>query len=228
MSGTKPERHTWSSPGYVSDWIEQDVLHDLLSLPRRISVGLVRDSGIEVRRVIDIGAGPGAYLRSFLDAFPDAEGVWIDASEPMEDEARERLADLGDRITYLQADASDPVTLALPHAEVITTSRMVHHFSPDSTRRLYRRAHDALTPGGWFFNLDHYGSPADWEAAYRRVRSTITGRKKDPKDRHPHDHAFQLLSTHLEWVEQAGFATPDVAWKTFFTALLVARRSSRT
>lgn len=220
---TDTERHSWSSPEYVSDWIDQDVLHDLLDLPRRMSVGLVRDSGIEVRHVIDIGAGPGAYLRAFLEAFPAAEGVWIDASQPMEDAAREELGDLGDRITFVQADASRPGSLELPDAQVITTSRMVHHFSPESTQELYQVVRDALTQGGWFFNLDHYGSPADWEAAYRRVRSELTGRRKDPKDRHPHEHPFQLLATHLEWVGDAGFETPDVAWKTFFTALVAAR-----
>lgn len=224
MTDTTNERHAWDSRDYVSEWIGQDVLHDLLALPRQISIGLVRDSRLRIRRVVDVGAGPGAYLRAFLQAFPEAEGVWIDSSEPMEEEARERLADLGDRVTYVQADAAAPNRLELPEAEVVTTSRMVHHFSPEATRALYGTVRDSLAPGGWFFNLDHYGSPADWEPAYRRVRSELTGRRKDPKNRHPHDHPFQLLSTHLAWVEDAGFATPDVVWKTFFTALLVARR----
>lgn len=216
-------RHDWSSQQYVSDWIAQDVLHDMLALPRRISVGLVRDAGIEVTRVVDVGAGQGAYLRGFLEAFPDASGVWIDASEPMERHAREQLADLAGRVEFVRADASRPDLLDLPSAEVITTSRMVHHLSPDATRALYRAAGNALAPGGWWFNLDHYGSPADWEARYRRVRGELTGRRKDPKDRHPHDHPFQVIDTHLEWLEEAGFEAPDVAWKTFFTALVVAR-----
>lgn len=216
-------RHAWSSAEYVTDWIEQDVLHDLLALPRALSVGLVRDSGLEVRHVVDIGAGPGAYLRAFLEAFPKAHGTWIDASGPMEDEARNRLADLSDRVVFVQADASEPATLDLPDADVVSTSRMVHHFSPDATRSLYARIARSLRPEGWFFNLDHFGSPGDWEPRYRRVRSELTGRRKDPKDRHPHDHPFQLLQTHVGWVEEAGFSTPDVPWKTFFTALLAAR-----
>lgn len=218
------DRHAWSSSEYVSDWIEQDVLHDLLALPRRVSVALVSDADIEVRRVVDVGAGPGAYLRSFLEAFPAAEGVWIDSSAPMEFEARERLADLGDRVTFVQADASEPASLDLGAADVVTTSRMLHHFSPEATRAFYRTVRDSLTPGGWFFNLDHFGSPDGWEPRYRRVRAALTGRTKDPKDRHPHEHLFQLLATHLEWIEESGLATPDVAWKTFFTALVVARR----
>lgn len=219
-----PERHSWSSTEYVREWIAQDVLEDILRLPRTISVGLVGDDDLVVRRVIDIGAGPGAYLEAFLSAFPGAEGVWVDASDAMEEEARSRLAGFGGRVTFVQSDASRPDTLVLPPAEVVTTSRMLHHFSAEAIQNFYRVAHDALTPGGWFCNLDHFGSPEGWEPRYRRVRSELTGRRKDPKDRHPHEHPFQPMPAHLEWLRAAGFPLPDIAWKTLFTALLVARR----
>ncbi|MBW3619292.1 MAG: class I SAM-dependent methyltransferase [Actinobacteria bacterium] len=218
------ERHSWASPEYVAEWIGQDVIEDVLRLPRSISVGLVADDDLAVERVIDLGAGPGAYLEAFLTAFPAAEGVWIDASEPMEEAARTRLASFGDRVVFRQADASRPDALDLPPAQVITTSRMVHHFPADAIERLYRTVHDALTPGGWFFNLDHLGSPDGWEPRYRRVRSQLIARSRDPKDRHAHDHPFHPVSDHLAWLRSAGFATPDVAWKTFFSALLVGRR----
>lgn len=219
-----PERHSWSSTEYVREWIAQDVLEDILRLPRTISVGMVGDDDLVVRRVIDIGAGPGAYLEAFLGAFPDADGVWVDASDAMEEEARSRLAAFGGRVTFVQSDASRPDTLDLPPAEVVTTSRMLHHFSADAIKNFYRVAHDTLTPGGWLCNLDHFGSPEGWEPRYRRVRSELTGRRKDPKDGHPHEHPFQPLPAHLEWLREAGFPVPDVAWKTFFTALLVGRR----
>lgn len=218
------ERHSWASTEYVREWIAQDVLEDILRLPRAITVGLVGDADLEVRRVVDVGAGPGAYLEALLAAFPDAEGVWIDASEAMEEEARRRLAAFGERVTYLQADASRPEALRLPPAQVVTTSRMLHHFSADAIQRFYEVAYGALTPGGWFFNLDHFGSPDGWEPRYRRVRSELTGRRNDPKDRHAHDHPFHPVPAHLGWLRAAGFMVPDVAWKTFFTALLVGRR----
>ncbi|MBW3659287.1 MAG: class I SAM-dependent methyltransferase [Actinobacteria bacterium] len=218
------ERHSWSSPAYVAEWIGQDVIEDVLRLPRSISVGLVADDDVAVARVIDLGSGPGAYLEAFLTALPAAEGVWVDASAPMEEAARERLAPFGDRVSYQRADASRPAELELPPAQVITTSRMAHHFPADVIQTLYRVSHDALTPGGWFFNLDHYGSPEGWEPRYRRVRSQLIARSRDPKDRHAHDHPFHPVPEHLEWLRAAGFATPDVAWKTFFSALLVGRR----
>lgn len=218
------ERHSWASTEYVREWIAQDVIEDVLRLPRTMTVGLVGDAELEVRRVVDVGAGPGAYLEALLAAFPEADGVWIDASEAMEDEARRRLAPFGERVTYLQADASRPEALELPSAQVVTTSRMLHHFSAHAIQAFYRAAHEALTPGGWFFNLDHFGSPDGWEPRYRRVRAELTGRRKDPKDRHPHDHPFHPVPAHLDWLRAAGFTVPDVAWKTFFTALLVAPR----
>lgn len=216
-------RHSWNSPEYVDRWIHEDVLRDLLALPRRIAAEVVRDADLEVRRVVDIGSGPGGFLRVFLDAFPAAEGIWIDASEPMEGEAKHALADLGDRVSYTLADASDPARLVLDRADVVVTSRMAHHFSEETIRALYATVREALPPGGFFFNLDHFASPPGWEPRYRRVRSEMTGRKKDSKDRHPHEHPFHLVATHLGWLEAAGFDTPDVAWKGFFTALLAAR-----
>lgn len=221
---TTTERHDWSSPDYVAEWMAGDVLRDLLALPRTLTTELVRDGGTEIGHIIDLGSGPGAYLEPLLDAFPDATATWVDDSPPMEEAAREQLAKFGARVSFVVADASRPDRLDLPPADVVTTSRMVHHFSEEAARALYRWSAEQLRPGGWFANLDHFGSPGDWEPAYRRVRATLTGRHKDPKDRHRHDHPFRLLAEHLAWVDEAGLGPADVPWKTFHTALIVGRK----
>jgi SAM-dependent methyltransferase len=107
---------------------------------------------------------------------------------------------------------------------VIVTSRVVHHFSPDSIRALYREAFEGLRPGGFFFNLDHYGAPGDWERTYRRIRPEFVGKPRTALPPHRHDHPFSVPAAHLAWLEAAGFEAPDVPWRTFYTALLVGRR----
>src|SRR3954454_11208081 len=92
---------SWHSRDYVAQWAGEDVIADMLALPRSISAALVADSGIEVSHVVDVGAGPGAYLETFLRAFPSARATWIDVSEAMEELGREGLAALGDRVTYV-------------------------------------------------------------------------------------------------------------------------------
>ncbi len=217
---------SWTSGEYVAEWAGEDVLADMLTLPRQISAALLADSGIRVDHVVDVGAGPGAYLRVLLDAFPNARGTWVDSSEPMEELARERLHDLEDRITYVRGDAERLESVKLEPATAIVTSRMLHHFSPDALRRFYGTVYAQLVPGGFFFNLDHFGTPNGWEQRYRRIREQFTGPRKRPLKPHRHDYPLMPVDGHLELLRAAGFESPDVPWKTFYTALLAAQKRS--
>jgi SAM-dependent methyltransferase len=218
------ELGSWQSGDYVAQWAGDDVLADLLALPRRITAALVADAVVEVRRVIDIGAGAGPYLDVLLRAFPSAHGTWVDSSEPMQRLAREALAPLGDRVDYVVGDAERVHELRLPRATVVVTSRMAHHFSPESLQRLYRGVHELLEPGGFFFNLDHYGAPAGWKARYRRIREQFTGPRKRTLKPHRHDFPLMETGTHLAWLEAAGFEPGDTPWRTFYSALIAARK----
>jgi trans-aconitate methyltransferase len=215
---------SWREGAYVADWVGDDVLADLLALPRRISAALVEASGIEVEHVVDLGSGHGPYLELLLDTFPQARGTWVDSSPPMEPLARESLARFGDRVSYVLGDIEDVPGLALDPAQVIVSSRAIHHFSHDSIRRLYRAAHEGLTGEGWFFNLDHFGTPSDWKGRYRAIRDRFTGPRKEPL--RPHREPFELTvpETQIQWLRDAGFDA-DIPWRTFFTALLAARRA---
>jgi hypothetical protein len=215
---------SWHSGDYVAEWADDDVLADLLEMPRRIAAALVADSGIDVGRVIDIGSGAGPFLDVFLRAFSSARGTWVDSSEPMQRLAREQLVPLGDRVDYVIGDAERIDEVELPRAAVVVTSRMAHHFSPETMQRFYRGVYELLEPGGFFFNLDHYGAPAGWEARYRRIRPHFTGPRKKALRPHRHDFPLSEPQQHLAWLESAGFEPGDIPWRTFYSALLAARR----
>ena len=215
---------SWDSDEFVAAWIGQDVLADMLALPRRLTAALVADAEVDVSHVIDLGSGPGGYLAALLESFPGARGTWIDTSRTMEATARERLAAFGQRVEYRLGDIEALGALELSPAQVVVTSRVVHHFSRESIERFYRSACAIVEPGGWFFNLDHFASPDGWEPRYRRIRPRFTGKPKGDTPRHRHDHPFQRIRDHLDWIGQAGFEAPDVPWRTFYTALLAARR----
>jgi SAM-dependent methyltransferase len=219
------EMGSWQSSRYAVEWASDDVLADTLRLPRRISTALVLDCGFSVRRVADLGSGQGTYLECFLDAFPDARGIWIDANEGMRELAAERLAGFGDRIEFVLADVEGLDRLELRDVDVITTSRVLHHFGADSLRCIYRTARGALNPGGFLFNLDHVGAPDEWDRRYRRIREQFTGPRSGRVRPHREDYPLPSADTHLELISEAGFETPDVAWRMFYTVLLVARRA---
>jgi tRNA (cmo5U34)-methyltransferase len=222
----KRELPTWSSDAFVADWVDHDVLSDMLMIPRQISAALVADAEVPVTHVVDLGSGPGAYLEVFLRCFPRARGTWIDTSHSMQEIARERLADLEGRVEYHVAEIEGLADLGVAPGEVVLTSRVVHHLSADAIRQLYEQVFALLSPGGFFFNLDHFGSPAGWEPRYRRIRPQFTGPRNSEIPAHRHDHPFRGIPEHLGWLEAAGFAAPDVPWRTFYTALLAGRRDN--
>jgi SAM-dependent methyltransferase len=215
---------SWQSAEYVGEWAGDDVVGRLLETPRQISVALVRDAGVDVTHVVDLGSGQGPYLADFLHAFPDARGTWFDSSEPMLERAREALAEFGDRVTFVVACAEELGSAGVEPADVVVSSRALHHLAADELARAYREVCKLVTPGGFFFNLDHVGALDDWEQRYRRIRDQFTGARRRRLQPHREDEPLQPVADHLLYLERAGFETVDVPWRMLYTALLAGRR----
>lgn len=215
---------SWAADDFVDRWIAADSLAAALELPMRMTAALVRQSGIEVRRVVDVGSGTGTYLRTLLEAFPEAEGVWVDASQAMRDRAEASLGDLGSRVTFTLGDLRQPDGIPL-RADVVVSARAVHHLRAGAIERFYRAVAHALGPGGFLCNLDHVATPGDWRARYRQIRPLFVGGGGGVS--HEHETLPQPLERHLGWLTEAGFEDPDVPWRLFWTALVVARTPSR-
>ena len=218
------ELGSWESADYVGQWLGEDVIADMLVLPRRISLAPVEDAGIEVTHVVDLGSGHGPYLAEFLDAFPAARGTWVDSSPPMEEEARRQLARFGDRVTYVLTDVQELASAAIAPGSVVCSSRALHHLSHDALAELYRSVGRIVEPGGFVFNLDHVGAPGELEQAYRRIRGRFTGERKRSLKPHRHDYPLARADEHGAWMEAAGFGPADTPWRMFYTALVVARK----
>jgi SAM-dependent methyltransferase len=207
------ELGSWESADYVGAWLSEDVIADLLVLPRRISLALVEDAGIDVTHVVDLGSGHGPYLAEFLDSSP-----------PMQEEAQKQLARFGDRITYVLTDVQELDARAVGAASVVCSSRALHHLSHESLAELYRVLGEVVEPGGFVLNLDHVGAPGDLEQAYRRVRGRFTGERKKRLQPHRHDYPLARSEQHAAWMERGGFEHADVPWRMLYTALIAARR----
>lgn len=215
---------SWESAEYVGQWLGEDVIADMLVLPRRISLALVEDAGIDVSHVVDLGSGHGPYLAEWLDAFPKARGTWVDVSAPMQDEARAQLARFGDRVTYVLTDVEELASAGVDPASVVCSSRALHHLSPEALAEVYRVVGEIVEPGGFVFNLDHVGAPGELEQAYRRIRGRFTGERKKELKPHRHDYPLARADQHAAWMEAGGFEQADVPWRMLYTALIAARR----
>jgi SAM-dependent methyltransferase len=213
----------WRDEGFAADWTANDTLGDLLALPRSIAAALVEQDRPGARLVIDIGSGPGTFLATFLDRFPDARGVWSDASEAMLRTARDRLARYGDRVTYLLGDMTGLAAIGLPAgADVVLTSRAAHHLDAPALAAFYAQAAGRLAPGGWLFNLDHTGPSDVWDRRFRAIRPEFAPRRAD-EPRHHHTYPLTSIADHLRGLAAAGIDDLEIAWKAFFTCLFAGR-----
>ncbi|MFC4607019.1 class I SAM-dependent methyltransferase [Streptomyces maoxianensis] len=81
-----------------------------------------------IRRILDIGSGPGVLTTLLAEAFPYAEVVAVDATEPLLARARARAerAGFGDRIRTRHAEIPDQIG-ELGEADLIWAGNSVHH-----------------------------------------------------------------------------------------------------
>ncbi|MFF9838084.1 class I SAM-dependent methyltransferase [Streptomyces sp. NPDC020422] len=122
-----------------------------------------------VRRILDIGSGPGVGTALLAEAFPEAEVVAVDATPELLDLARERAEarGLGDRVGTLRAELPRDFD-ALGTADLIWASNSLHHIG-DQRAALTAFA-GVLAPGG-LIALAEGGLPArhlPWNAGIGR------------------------------------------------------------
>lgn len=102
----------------------------------------------EVRRVLDIGSGPGVMTCVLAEAFADAETVAVDGAPGLLAHAlarAERLG-LGGRVTTLHAELPEGLDDRLGTADLVWSSKAVHHLG-DQQGALDALA-GVLRPGG--------------------------------------------------------------------------------
>ena len=195
------------------------------------AVQLLHDvAGDHIRRVLDLGAGTGLLSSEIAGVYPDARFDLLDASEPMLDEARERLGDaLG---TVLVADMAQ----GLPDGpyDAIVSALAIHHLPDADKRALLRRVHERLVPGGVFVNAEQVTGPTArltelyerrWETQCRALGATDE-EMAQTHQRMRHDRCSDV-ETQLAWLREAGFADADCAYRSGRFAVLFAIKEAQ-
>ncbi|MDJ0462766.1 class I SAM-dependent methyltransferase [Streptomyces sp. H27-C3] len=100
-----------------------------------------------VRRVLDLGSGPGVITCLLAEAFPEAEIVAVDGTPALLERTRARAerAGLGDRVCTHEAELADGLG-ALGDADIIWAANTLHHVG-DQREALTDFAR-LLRPGG--------------------------------------------------------------------------------
>ena len=214
----------WRDPEFAREWAAGDGMRDLLALPRAMAAAVVALENRLPHLIVDVGSGPGAFLAVFLERFPRALGVWFDASEAMQEQARRELRPFLERVEFRLGDMAGLASAGLPRdIDVIVTSRAVHHLDPAGIASFYREATAHLAPGGWLINLDHVGLQPDWQQRLSMVRTEFAPRNPSRATRHDHPAVLAGIDEHLRALAGAGIHDVDVPWRAFTTALFMGR-----
>lgn len=187
------------------------------NLPHRVEAEQVLLDQIpqEVKYVLDLGTGDGRTLALIKMKHPAVEGVAIDFSEPMLQQAKKRFAN-DRKINIISHDLGLSLsTLNLGCFDAVISSLAIHHLAHERKKELYKEVFGLLFHGGVFCNLDHVSSPTD--AVHLRFLKQIgqTLETEDPSNK------LLDVETQLSWLREIGFADVDCYWKWLELALLV-------
>jgi tRNA (cmo5U34)-methyltransferase len=179
-------------------------------------------------RALDLGAGTGALSAALL-AREEIGGVeLLDVDPEMLEQARARLQDHGDRVTFTLRSFADP----LPACQAVAASLSLHHIPTlPAKRELFERVHAALPPGGVFVNADA-NMPEDRAERARLFRFwadhlVASGIAEEQAWRHfdewGEEDTYLPIDAELEALRAAGFHA-DQVWHTGPIGVVVARK----
>lgn len=184
-----------------------------------------RDDAIDI---LDLGAGTGLMAAFFAEAFPRARLTLVDVAAEMLDRARERFAGDANRFRYAVLDYAPG---KLPGTfDVVVSCLSIHHLSDVEKAALFRCVRAALRPGGVFINADQVlgATPAVEERNHEAWLAAVRQLGVSPEDlaaaqeRQKHDRP-STLADQLRWLEEAGFADVDCAYKNGMFAVFSGR-----
>ncbi len=98
-----------------------------------------------VKRLLDVGCGPGTNAR----AFESVEYVGVDINPDYIATAQQRF-----KGRFVVGDVADPSVLPNERFDVVFANSLMHHLPDDVTRRLLKRMGELVAPGGGVHVLD--------------------------------------------------------------------------
>ena len=113
-----------------------------------------RQSGRTFKRALILNCGNGWVERELIEYGLIAEGVGMDYSQPLLDEARSAAATAGLPLTYHQANVNTGM-FPLGEFDLVVNHAAAHHIA--AIDRVFREICRILPEDGWFVSFDYVG-----------------------------------------------------------------------
>jgi SAM-dependent methyltransferase len=186
--------------------LEGEVLLPYVTETAATLAEICRRDGIEVRRILDVGSGPGLAACELARHFASATVVAADASAALLERATARAAAAGlaDRVTTRAVDL--PAGLeSLGQADLIWMAMVLHHIGDETA--MLRRLREALNSRGLLALVEH-GDPLRF--------------LPDAADPCPPGLADRLDAANAEWLADMRAGLPDSVPSAGYPAMLEA------
>jgi trans-aconitate methyltransferase len=159
--------------------------------------------------VVDLGIGTGAVTQACLAVSPGAHFVGVDADSSILDAARFRLS-AHPNIEFLQGSFLE---VPLPPADAMVACIALHYIAqPEEKQAFYRRAFQALRPGGILASGDYFPSMEprlavqNRNAWLRHLEQTYTSAEAEGYlQAWSGEDTYFPLEAELTWLREAGF-----------------------
>ncbi|MFF0655975.1 class I SAM-dependent methyltransferase [Micromonospora tulbaghiae] len=179
--------------------------------------------------VLDLGAGTGLLSLLLAAAVPGVRLTLVDGAPGMLAVAAGHLEERGVPHRTVHADLAGP--LPAGRYDAVVSALAIHHLDDSGKRALYRRAADALVPGGVFVNAEQVAGPTP--ALDRRYDEVWTARIAElgsdaeeiaaARERMRHDRPAPVAE-QCRWLGEAGLVDVDCFFKEWRFAVFGGRR----
>jgi tRNA (cmo5U34)-methyltransferase len=176
---------------------------------------LLEQIPINAKRVLDLGTGDGRLLALIRLNNKSVEGVGLDFSDPMIEQAKKRFINDGN-VSIVKHDFSLPLSVEkLGQFDAVVSSLAIHHLTHPRKKQLYTEIFALLKPKGVFCNLEHISSATE-NLHWKFVKAIgWTPQMEDPSNK------LLDVQTQLQWLREIGFVDVDCFWKWLEIALLI-------
>ena len=174
-----------------------------------ISVPIEKTNG--PLNVLDLGCGTGLEIEPLLQHAPNVLITGVDLSRKMLDLLQQRYIAYMNQIT-LVADSYLTMPFGRHRYDYIISAMTVHHLLHDTKRKLYRKIHAALKPGGKYIEGDSVTSTKMESQFLAEYNEEIAGMPQ-AEDGHYHIDVPFSIDTQRTLLLEAGFNNFEVVWQ---------------